>query len=68
MIEIRMKWNVMPLLGDFDMRVGIYKFLQSPPIRRRLPSLLFVGSCSLLATSTVCLHAYRPKGLPEGLQ
>ena len=32
------QWNVMPLLGDFGGRVGLYKFLQRPPIPRRLPS------------------------------
>ena len=29
----------MPLLGNFGGRVGIYRFVQSPPIPRRLPSL-----------------------------
>ena len=33
------KWNVMPLLGNFGRRVGKYRFLQSPTIQRRLPSL-----------------------------
>ena len=52
------------LLGDFGGRVGIYRFLQSPTIPRRLPPLsLFVGSCSLFATSTMCVHACRPEGL-----
>ena len=31
-------WNVMPLLGDFGGKVGIYRFLQSPTIPRMLPS------------------------------
>ena len=39
MVENHEKWNVTPLLGDFGGRVGIYRFLQSPPIPRRLPSL-----------------------------
>ena len=34
-----MYWNVTPLLGNFGGRVGIYKFLLSPTIPRRLPSL-----------------------------
>ena len=32
-------WNVTPLLGDFGGSVGIYRFSQSPPIPRSLPSL-----------------------------
>ena len=32
-------WNVTPLLGEFGGRVGIFRFLQSPTITRRLPSL-----------------------------
>ena len=49
-------------------RVGIYRFLQSPPIPWILPSLYIVGIFSLFVPSTVSVHACRPKGLPPGLQ
>ena len=52
----------MPLLGNFGGREGIYRFLQSP-IPEGSPLSLVVGSCSLFATSTVCVHACRPEGL-----
>ena len=62
------KWNVTPLFGHFGGRVGILYFYRSLLSREGSPLSLFVGSCSLFATSTVCVHACRPEGLPKGLQ
>ena len=63
------QWNVTPLLGDFGGRVGINRFLLSPPIPRMLPFLFICGDFfSLFVPSTVCMHTCRPKDLPEGLQ
>ena len=61
-------WNVKPLIGDFGGRVRIYSFFTEPYYPMKAPLSLVVGSCSLFATSTVCVHACRPKSLPEGLQ
>ena len=37
--EIKWQWNVTPLIGDFEGRVGIHRFLYSPPSPWVLPSL-----------------------------
>ena len=52
----RQKWSVMPLLGDFGRNVGIYRFLQSPPIQsapipRMLPSLFICMDFLFLSES-----------------
>ena len=41
LIYIYREWNVVPLIGNFGGRVGYYRFLQSPPIPRMLPSFFF---------------------------
>ena len=51
------KWNVTPLIGDFGGRVGIYRFLQSPPIPRRLPSLMV--NKYLAQLSTLMAHSIK---------
>ena len=43
------KWNVTPLLGHFGGRVGIYRFLQSPPIPKGSPLSFVVGSYTLFS-------------------
>ena len=52
----------MPLIGEIN---RFYRALLS---REGSPLSFVVGSCALFATSTVCVHACRPEGLPEELQ
>ena len=42
LIYIYREWNVVPLIGNFGGRVGYYRFLQSPPIPRMLPSFFII--------------------------
>ena len=51
-------WN-----GNFGGRVGIYRFLLSPPILRMLPSLFNCRDFSLFVPSTMWVQACRPEGL-----
>ena len=49
------QWNVTPLLGDFGGRVGIYRFLHSPPIPRRLPSLFKLQEILMMKNYVITL-------------
>ena len=60
------KWNVTPLLGDFGGRVGIYRFLQSPTISRRLPSLFICWELFSLCHFNSVLAHLQARGLAQG--
>ena len=59
-------WNVTPLFGDFEGRVGIYRFLQSPPIPRRLPSLFFCRELFSFCHFNSVLARLQARGLARG--
>ena len=57
----------MPLLGDFEGRVGIYRFLQSPKIPRMLPSLFICRDVfSFCPFNRVHAHL-QAQGLSQGI-
>ena len=62
---LSVKWNVTPLLGEFGGRVGIYKFLHSPPIPRLLPSLFICRDLSFCPFNHVHAHL-QAQGLAQG--
>ena len=56
------QWNVTPLLGDFGGTVGTYRFLQSPPIPRLIPSLFSCKDFFSLFVPKTVLSFDQPKG------